>query len=253
MLKTNAWYRVPGVQAFLFQCAAFVAALPIFVLVSNTISDLPAISLVILQGVLAASLAWWRKLAPWWLFIQFFFPIALWLASGFHFPPEIFLAAFGLLVALYWTTFRTQVPFYPSQPTVWASVSGLLPKERSISMIDIGSGLGGLIGYLAAHYAKSDFTGIEVAPLPWLISRITRQTNNCNFIRGDYNRLDFSSYDVVFAYLSNAAMPALWEKASTEMRLGTLLISYEFAIPDVAPDFILNIESRNELLYGWHM
>jgi hypothetical protein len=35
----------------------------------------------------------------------------------------------------------------------------------------------------------------------------------------------------VFAYLSPAAMPALWRKAQREMRPGSLLVSYEFEIP----------------------
>lgn len=244
---------MPCVQAFLLQCAAFIVAVPIFALASRAGLDLPAISLVILQGVLAASLTRWCGLAPWWWYIQLSFPIALWLATGLHFPPEIFLVGFVVLVALYWTSFRTQVPFYPSRRAVWVIVASLLPPGRSIKMIDVGSGFGGLVKYLAARHPNSGFTGIEVAPLPWLASRMRRQASNSNFIRGDYNRLDFSSYDVLFAYLSSAAMPALWEKASIEMRPGTLLISYEFAIPGVAADLVLNVDPHGALLYVWYM
>jgi hypothetical protein len=73
------------------------------------------------------------------------------------------------------------------------------------------------------------------------------------FIRGDYEHLDFVSYDVVFAYLSPAAMPALWEKARAEMQSGALLLSYEFTIPDIEPHLISTPVDGGPVLYGWYM
>ena len=71
-------------------------------------------------------------------------------------------------------------------------------------------------------------------------------------MRGDYERLDLGDYDVVFAYLSPAAMGALWRKASAEMRPGSLLLSYEFVIADKAPDITIVPTGRGPSLYGWH-
>jgi predicted O-methyltransferase YrrM len=84
-----------------------------------------------------------------------------------------------------------------------------------------------------------------------LRSRIRQ--SNAHFIRGDYDRLDFASYDVVFAYLSPAAMPALWQKANVEMRKGSLLLSYEFDIPGVEPHFARAPVHGGPLLYGWRI
>jgi len=120
-------------------------------------------------------------------------------------------------------------------------------------MIDIGSGLGGLLIRAAAARADIQFTGIELAPLPWLFSAMRNRHGNCRFLHGDYDRLDFSHYDVVFAYLSTAAMPSLWHKAAREMRAGTLLLSYEFAIPGVNPSFTSVLEPSAAVLYGWRM
>ena len=69
--------------------------------------------------------------------------------------------------------------------------------------------------------------------------------------RGDYARLDFSEYDAVFAYLSPAAMPALWDKASREMRPGSLLASYEFPIPGHPPTRTANVNTHAPHLYIW--
>lgn len=248
--------RPPALQALIIQGVSLLAAWLILSLLSRYADLHPGpVAAALLQGAVAALLSRWRGLAVWWLFIQFLFPAALVATHALHLPPGIFLAAFVVLLSLYWTTFRTQVPLYLSGPAAQDGVAGLLPQDRPVRFIDIGSGLGGLAMGLALRRPDSIFIGIEVAPLPWLVSwlraRVARSRSR--FIRGDYGRIDFACYDVVFAYLSPAAMPALWEKACAEMQSGTLLLSYEFLIPGIAPDIVRRDETGGPVLYGWRM
>lgn len=207
----------------------------------------------LLQGCLASLATAWRRLAGWWIAIQFLFPVTLLLTVALHLPPALFMLAFLFLLALYWSTFRTQVPFYPSRPVVWTAVAGLLPAGQALRVIDIGSGLGGLVLSLSAQRADCRFTGIELAPLPWLVSLLrARATGSAaRFVRGDYDALDLANYDVVFAYLSPAAMPRLWQKTQREMRPGTLLLSYEFDVPGQPPDITVLPDPQGPVLYGW--
>jgi hypothetical protein len=248
--------HAPAVQALLIQIGSLLAVL----LTTITFSKWPGIQLplfswVLLQGATAAVITGWRKLALWWVFIQFLFPIALVAVPMLHLPPIAFLIGFVFLLCLYWTTFQTQVPFFPSGPATWNTVAELLPQDRSLHFVDVGSGLGGLILNLAEQRPDSSFAGIEVAPLPWLVSSIRARLGRSRgrFTRGNYDHVHFKDYDVVFAYLSPAAMPDLWKKARAEMRPGTLLLSYEFAIPYVAPNTISSIDARGAFIYGWHM
>ncbi|TFW17617.1 class I SAM-dependent methyltransferase, partial [Duganella callida] len=118
----------------------------------------------------------------------------------------------------------------------------------------IGSGLGGLVLYLARVRPDADVSGIELAPLPfvysWLRARLGR--SRARFLRGDYERLDFSCYDLVFAYLSPAAMSQLCRKAMAEMRPGTMLVSYEFIIEERSPDRIIHATKQGVPLYIWY-
>lgn len=255
-LRGLALLRVPAAQALLIQSFCFLVVLGLAQGAASLGGNQMTVAIAaILQGLMAAVMAGVCGLAPWWLFIQAIFPISLAAVLALQVPPALFLIAFIASVGWYWNAFRTQVPYYPSRLPVWLSVGSLLPSDRPIRFIDIGSGLGGLVLHLAKTHQNGKFVGIEIAPLPWLVSvlRGWLARSSARFLRGDYGRIDFADYDVVFAYLSPAAMPALWRKANAEMRAGTLLLSYEFDIPGVAPHLVSTPAGSGPPVYGWYM
>jgi hypothetical protein len=246
------WWSAPALRAFGVQ----LACLPLTLIIVKSLLrggvplDWPGAA--VLQGMLAASLSRVIKLAPWWLLIQLAFPLALYAGLGLALPPWLFLVLFLVFVLVYWSTYRTQVPYFPSGQRAWHVVADLLP-HRPCHLIDIGSGLGGLVLDLAARRPDSRFTGIELAPLPWLASRVRALGKpNAEFVLGDYENLNFADFDVVFAYLSPAAMDALWKKASAEMKSGSILLSYEFVISGHSPELTIQPAGEGPLLYGWH-
>ena len=214
-------------------------------------------SLVVLQSIIASGLACGFGMTTWWRWIHFFFPLALWVMSISQIPSTYYLFGFVITLALYWTTFKTQVPFYPSSPNVWKTLARLMHQhskaQQSLRMIDIGSGIGDMSMYIAKTRGKDIVEGIEIAPLPWLVSRVRAKLkqSRAKFILGNYQNLDFANYDIVFAYLSPAAMPQLWEKASNEMRAGSLLVSLEFEIPDVPCSKVIVTGKSSPKLYVW--
>lgn len=244
----------PAVAALLLQIAAFPLTLALTWLLATAGIPMSYLSVVLIQGAIAASLTWWRGLASWWRAIGLLFPVALFGAVQLTIPPPVFLAVFLFLLLLYWSTYRTQVPYYPSGRRVREAVAELLPNKQPVRVIDIGSGLGGLVLDLARRGPAIEASGIELAPLPWLVSRLRARLarSPARFIRGDYNALNFGEFDLVFAYLSPAAMGALWRKAAREMRPGSLLLSYEFIIDDRSPDRIVYPTEGGPALHIWH-
>jgi hypothetical protein len=242
------------VQALLLQCAAFVPALALTWLLARAGFAPGFAGVALLQGACAAALTWQRGLAPWWRAIQFLFPLAVLATGRLALPSCLFLAAFLFLMLMYWSTFRTQVPYFPSGRPVWDEVERLLPAGRPLRVVDIGSGLGGLVLELARRRPEASVTGIELAPLPWLASLVRAKLSGsrARFLRGDYEQLDFAQFDVVFAYLSPAAMSALWRKASAEMRPGSMLMSYEFDIVEQTADLCIAPQGGGPALYIWH-
>lgn len=244
----------PSIIALLLQLAAFA-------LVTSAVQQLglhlAPLIFALLCGVLAAVFSRIAVLARWWLFIQFAFVPALVLMLALEIPPVIFLIAFIIMLAIYWSTFRTQVPLYLSSNKVWQALELMLPAERPFTFIDLGSGIGGVLTHLAQTHPHGRYHGVEAAPLPflwsWLRVRLGRHTQ-CSVHWGSLWDSDLSQYDVVFAYLSPVPMDALWRKAKQEMRSGSVFISNTFAIADHPPQQTFTVDDlHHSTLYIWHM
>ena len=257
------WLRTPtspAVVALLIQLAALCILTLCLSLAWQTFQfKLSLIQVLVSQAILTLMMTRWRNLAWWWCIIQPLFPFAVVSMLMLPVPPWLYLALFLFFLVFYWSTYRTQVPYFPSNKKVWRALEALLPPNKSVSLVDIGSGMGGLIMYMGKKYPESKYTGVEIAPLPWLWSYVRnagRKTGNTKFLRANYETLDFADFDVVFAYLSPAAMNALWIKAKSEMRPGTMLISYEF--PIVGVDEQLSVfpddnQKNGRQLYVWYL
>ncbi len=213
--------------------------------------QLPLWSVVLAVGVLAAGLTIFAAFPRWWVPIQLVFFPALVRAMQFDIQAWIYLAGFLLLTAVYWSTYRSQVPLYLSSRMAWNALESLLPQEKRLRFVDVGAGLGGVLGHLARARPDSMFVGVENAPLPFLMAwlRLYGQAN-CSMRREDFWQMNFADYDVVYAYLSPVPMDRLWEKARREMRTGTLLISNSFGISGETPDRIIELADfhRSRLL-----
>lgn len=206
------------------------------------------------QGVCAA-LASDRLGAPkWWLFIHLaFLPAVVWLSQA-GINPAWYLSAFFLLLLIYWRTDKSQVPLYLSNAATAAAVAKLLP-DRPCHVVDLGCGHGGLLRQLARTRPDCEFLGIEHAPLPWLWARLASLGfPNISIRYGDFWRLNLGLFDVVYAFLSPVPMTRLMQKASTEMRKGTLLLSNSFAVPEGKTEDVVAVSDRREtMLYCYRM
>jgi len=206
-------------------------------------------------GAVAATLSHFAGLARWWLAIQLLFAPALMLMLAIGLAPGYYLVAFLVLLAVYWSTFHTQVPLYLSSHQAWRALEGLLPADRAFAFMDIGSGLGGVLIHLAKVRPEGRYYGVESAPLPFLISWLRLgMVSNGKVSWGSFWSTDLGRYDVVFAYLSPVPMEKLWHKVHNEMRPGTLFISNTFVVPEHPPQQTIQTDDMHRsTLYVWRM
>lgn len=200
----------------------------------------------IAQGVCAAAVSLLFKAPRWWLPIHLMFLPAALLVSRLGIAPGWYLAAFILLLLVYWRTDRSQVPLYLSNATTAQAVLQLLPASPC-RVVDLGCGHAGLLRRLARARPDCEFLGIEHAPLPWLwgyFATAAAGLPNLHIRYGDFWHESLAPYDVVYAFLSPTPMPRLFAQAQTQMRPGTLLVSNSFAAPGALSETVIEVADR---------
>lgn len=241
----------PALLALGAQLVALLAVATTAVALRESGTVLPFPLWIGLAGLTAALLSRWSGLPAWWQAINLAFIPLLWLALQSEIDPGWFLAGFALLALTSLGVIRTRVPLYLSSTRAAEALAERLPKNARI--LDLGCGLGGPLANLAALRPDATLHGVEAAPLNWLIARL-RLLGRAHIRLGNLWDSDLSSHDVVYAYLSPAPMPRLWQKARAEMRPGSLLISNTFAVPGVEPDEVVELHDLSHArLLIWRM
>ena len=222
---------LPRVLAAQFLAVALIAgmgwAIAVFVVLP---AHPPLWVTVVVQGALAASFSRMFGLTGKWLVAQFALPAMAWSVLALEIPAWVFLAAFVALFLVFSNVSREKVPLYLTNATTWAALSELLEQEPGPGrFVDLGSGVGGTLTYLARKHPDWTFVGVETAPVPYVICKLRLMAHANAHVRfqslWDLNLADFN---VVYAFLSPAPMPRLLAKADSEMRPDTLLISNSF-------------------------
>ena len=237
--------QLPILRALTAQAGAATVVVLIAMLLPGRLSPTAA---VVLDGLLAAALGGAFGLRWWWAPIQFAFPWALAWQAGASSSPWIWGLGFVGMVLLFGGGVRTRVPLYNSNRAAWEALRELLPAQAGVHFVDLGAGLGGPLAFLARARPDARFSGVEASPVVWLLAwlRTLPVRRNCRVRLGSLWSTDLRAADIVYAFLSPAPMPALWEKVRREMRLGTLLVSNTFAIPGVEPERRIALPGRSD-------
>jgi hypothetical protein len=229
--------------------AAACALLPLLAGLDMTLAQW-----AVVQGAIAMRIAVFAGAATWWVGLHVVFaPAAVW-ANTLALPPAWWAGAFVMLLAGFGATFRTQVPLFLTARKVRAALCELVDPARRLRIVDLGCGLGSVITALKRLRPECECHGVELALLPYLVSRVRGLRAGCAVERRDLMAVDLSRYDIVYAFLSPAPMPELWAKARREMRPGSRFVSLAFDVPGVPADQVIAVGAKaRHTLYVWTM
>lgn len=244
--------RRPHLRQLALQFAALFAVLSLawpYFGMRNEELPWPATAFAI--GGVALLIATLTRQPWWWRAIHTVFAPLAWGVAQLAIDPGWFLLIAILLLLVYRGALSGQVPLYFSNADTADALSGLLAERPQLHFIDLGAGVGSIVRPLASARPAASFTGIENAPATWLAGRLrTAGLKNCTWCWGDIWQARLAEYDVVYAFLSPAPMPALWQKVVAEMRPGSLFISNSFPVPEVEASRIVEIDdARQTRLY----
>ena len=179
----------------------------------------------------------------WWRVIHAGFMPLVWFTQSLAIDPGWFLFAAILLLLVYRGALTGQVPLYLSNKQTVQALAELLAERGGSRFLDLGAGLGSTTVPLADALPDSHFTGYENAPLTWLVGLVLSVGRpNIRWRWDDLWQADLGDYDVVYAFLSPAPMPRLWDKVQAEMKPGSLFISNSFPVPGVTPARVIEVD-----------
>ncbi len=141
-------------------------------------------------------------------------------------------------------------PFIPNNPKKLISLLNFLKQKYGLehfkNAIDLGSGDGRIVVFMTKNGVNCN--GVELNKVLFNISKrkLKREKieNKCEILRQDLFETDLSKYDLVLLWQSPQIMKKLGDKLKKELKPGTVICSYYFAIPGFKK--VVNH-------YGWHI
>lgn len=217
---------------------AFLQALPAQVLIH-------AMTALLLSRLLGLTLPWQA--------LNLLLPFGVPLFQGISVPPWFFSMVVLTILLIYLPTFWTRVPFYPTSREMYEVVLRELPKGTPFNFLDLGSGFGSLLVFLARHCPGSHFTGVEISPLPFFVARLRSLlfAGRISINMQNFWNMELSEYDVIYAFLAPGPMPALWEKCRKEMKPGSTLLINSFRVP-ATPERVIQVNDRRKTVLYVH-
>ena len=151
-------------------------------------------------------------------------------------------------------------PYYPTPETIVEKMLQLGKLKAGEKMFDLGSGDGRIV-MMAAQKFHADATGIEMDNDLWKQSMAKIKSLNlektARIIKGDIQRQDYSSADLVTVYLlpgSNDKVQPMLEK---QLRKGARVVSHDFEFKAWQAEKVEQIdddgEGRSHTLYLYLM
>lgn len=190
----------------------------------------------------------------WWYLIQIVLPAGLYLALNAGANPLMALALFVLLVLVFKNAFLERVPLYLTNSTSRQALAQLAAEKQLTRFIDLGCGNGRNVRFMAEQSGVEYAMGVETAPIPLLLAKLHTFGEHGTVLAQSLWKTNLSQFDMVYAFLSPQPMRRLWQKACQEMPTEGVLISNSFAVPEVEPSEVWQLNDRRQTkLYIYKM
>lgn len=136
-----------------------------------------------------------------------------------------------------WAGWRA-APYVPTKQRDVERMLAMAELKPGELVYDLGAGDGRFILTAAKRY-QARAVGFEISFLPYIVARLRLWSQNAGgqatMRFQDFFRTDLSAADVIVCFLTPGAMKRLGPKLKNELRPGTRVVSYAFAIHDWTP------------------
>ena len=154
---------------------------------------------------------------------------------------------------------KDSVPYVPTprfiiKQMIESSKINNMAQNKIVKAVDLGSGTGKIVFYIAAHTLKNvKICGIEKSKLLCRISKLrlffSPNKKRTKLMAGSWDEINLDEFDFLFLFLNNNALKSLLPKFQQETKSSVKIITYMFALP---PNDIFDeeqIKSKGEKIF----
>ena len=201
-------------------------------------ATLAACALSAVASLLGAN--WWRR-----SIIAAGFPLSWLVLAAGQIPAWGWLLPLALLLLVYPINAWRDAPVFPTPKGALDGLAQHIALPEGAKVLDAGCGAGDGLHALHSAWPQAKVHGVEWSwPLRWL-SQLRCPWAKVR--RGDMWAADWSAYDVVYLFQRPETMSRAAVKSLGEMRADTWLVSLNFAVPDVTPTYIDQLDDGREV------
>ena len=145
------------------------------------------------------------------------------------------------LVQFYNIFFRGYAPFISSKRKIIEKIIAKLELKEDGVIYELGCGNAGFLRAARKKFLKAKLTGFEYSFLPYVIAQIQNSLSKSKITiqKKDIFKVNLSEADVLYCYLNILTMRKLEDKIKAEGKKGLKIISYQFPLPNIKPEEIL--------------
>lgn len=158
----------------------------------------------------------------------------------------LLILGFGAIISLLGFSVYSGISPMPSNRASTQAMLSMIPVDFKGKIYDLGSGFGTLAYACARNLPEAKVVGIEISPIPYIISKICFRRKNLKFVHKNFLKMNLMEADLSLCYLYPGGMEKLSKKHVSH------LISNYFALPDKTPISILEVgDLSRSKVYGY--
>ena len=155
----------------------------------------------------------------------------------------VIAAVLTLAGLILWRPLLGGDPPMPSSSAARRAIVAAIAEERATGgvsrVVELGSGWGGLAKTIARSFPDLSVVGVEISPVPWLVSQLTL-IDHALRLRMSFQRRAIASVrlegcTIYVCYLSGKTMATIRSQFERDLPRHGALISCAFAVPGWTP------------------
>lgn len=130
--------------------------------------------------------------------------------------------------------YKKEAPFFLTGNKIIKDILINSNIKEGARIYELGCGNAKFLRALKKRYPEAELIGIEKFPFAYWLAKIQNKISgqNIKILKKDFYKVNLSEADVIYCFLNKHAMAELEKKIYKECKPETLVISYQFSLPN---------------------